>query len=247
MTALALRPAIAHPHTATDSGRLVAPPTGADGATESAAVEAAAVSGQALFGISVLVAWIAVGLVVAVVVARRGHDLAPVVALGLLLGPLLAVYAASTGARRERETRPIVVEEGVERDGDVDVLVALVGRTVDMVDVLPVLRSIGDRLRTVTIATPVSFETAGESDDVTRARRADAADALRRAAPELPGPTARLVLLPGRPARALVDHADANGIERILVVGDPGQRAALEREMAVLGRTVDLAAPGDPP
>jgi len=212
------------------------------------ALESAAVTGRPLVGLTVLAAWITVGLVIAVVVSRRGHDLAPLVAIGMLFGPLLAAYAASTLARHERAIRPTVVSPGVDMGGDADVLVVVLDEPARAADAVPLVRSIWPRLHRVVLARPVTFETTEESDEVASDAKREAAAALSEAALFLPDVDPRMVLLPGRPDRAVSDYVTENGIDYLVAVGDTESQAALCRHGSIRGRTVLITTLiGDPP
>ncbi|MGH9011216.1 MAG: universal stress protein, partial [Acidimicrobiia bacterium] len=80
------------------------------------------------FGTVVLVggvAWLAVGLMLALVMGRRGHDAFSWLILGTLFGPLGAVFAIE--ARSEEFSRPELVAPRQSGAGPVDVLVGFDG------------------------------------------------------------------------------------------------------------------------
>ena len=70
-------------------------------------------------------AWLSLGLLLSLVMGRRGHDAFSWLVLGTLLGPLGVVLAVSSWRAEER--RPDHVLEPITRGGGVDVLVGMDG------------------------------------------------------------------------------------------------------------------------
>jgi hypothetical protein len=99
---------------------------------------------EMLIDVRAVVGWnrrIGIGVMVAAVAARRGHDAGPLVALGLLFGPLLAVTAVAPddSARVGSE----MLAPGHDRGGKVAVLVVVLDEPMRTAEALPFLQSLG--------------------------------------------------------------------------------------------------------
>lgn len=191
----------------------------------------------------VVVAWVATGVVTALVMARRGHEFRTLAPLGVLVGPFLVGLARSNYIQREAEIEPLELSAGVPGEGRRSVLVAVLGDPEDVVDVVPVLRSLEGDLGEVTLARSVPFESAGDPawDDV----KDGALALLEEAARLLPGLDPRLVLLPGRAESAMVRHAVDRGVDFVVGVGLPKVRARLRRNAELRRHGIAVFEPGD--
>jgi hypothetical protein len=168
--------------------------------------------------------WIAVGMVVALRVARRGHDRRVMVALGAGLGPLIFVLVSDL-RRREAEAPLIVLEPGVDHGGDLDVLVLVQRRPDEVRSVLPTLEAVAPDLATLTIARAVDFEwLEGDLDNEVVVA---SSIVLRDAAALVPIDGAGLALHPGTPT--MVADRFAAQPDRSLVLFAVGDSAADRR------------------
>jgi nucleotide-binding universal stress UspA family protein len=170
-------------------------------------------------------AGIGIGLLLALVMGRHGHDPFAWWLLGTLLGPLalpLALSAEWCQAERAQQLRI-----GVPGRGPVDVLVGLDGAPQAGAALLTVLNLLGPQLGPLTLATVVDLDASVEPEPRKGpgARRADQIrmrlwspsqepDEHRRPFPDL-------ILLPGQPAEALPRLA-AEGAYDLVVVGGRG-------------------------
>jgi nucleotide-binding universal stress UspA family protein len=186
-------------------------------------------------------AWLLIGVVLAVVMGRRGYDPVAWWLLGTVLGPL-AIVLAVVSARRRRHREP-VRHGGVPARGRVDVLVGLDGSAHSVAALQAALDLLGGRLGRVALATVLPLDDSSQrrlDRSAARERLEGVAAALVRARR---GVHPRLVLLSGRPADELECLAMDEGYD-LLVVGARG--AGLST--ALLGSTATtLAARGRVP
>jgi nucleotide-binding universal stress UspA family protein len=182
--------------------------------------------------IAALLVWLAIGLTASVMMGRRGHDAFGWLVIGTVLGPLAIPIAVRT-IREEQPTRRREIRAGSPGTGSIDLLVGLDGSEASERALRRSLELLGDRVGRLTLATVLGHEgpATGWSDE------ADAVSALERIAAALPGHEPGAVVLRGRPADALVSHADEHGAE-LLVVGRRGHGAT----KALLGSTAHRLA-----
>lgn len=189
--------------------------------------------------------WIGIGLLLALVMGRHGHDPFAWWLLGTLLGPLALPLALSAERRQAERAQQLGI--GVPGRGPVDVLVGLDGSPEAGAALLTVLDLLGPQLGRLTLATVVDLDASVEHD---RAKDQARAELLRRAdqirmrlwsssqEPDEPGrPFPDLILLPGQPAEALPRLAAEGGYD-LLVVG--GRGTGLSR--VLLGSTATTLA-----
>jgi nucleotide-binding universal stress UspA family protein len=182
--------------------------------------------------IAALLVWLAIGLTASVMMGRRGHDAFGWLVIGTVLGPLAIPIAVRT-IREEQSTRGREIRAGSPGVGSVDLLVGLDGSEASERALRRSLELLGNRVGRLTLATVLGHEgpATGWFDE------ADAVSALERIAAALPGHEPGAVVLRGRPADALVRHADEHGAE-LLVVGRRGHGAT----KALLGSTAHRLA-----
>lgn len=171
-----------------------------------ATVEADAAASSPAFAVAAFfVGWVVVGLALAWLLVRRGHDPLVIAALGVGLGPLLVVLIADPGDGTRVRSR--LVRGGSARDGDVDVLIVLDGDPSALRELDPTLQCLHDDLRRTTIVTTVPHECI-EPDPMNRALPAATARLL--AAAEHIGPLEpELVVLAGHPRHVPLRFAEA--------------------------------------
>ena len=102
--------------------------------------------------------WVALGLFVAVGLARRGHDCRTMLALGAGLGPLMLVVASDVICRREREARALLLAPGIDHGGDLDIIVLVQDRPEHVRSILPNLDAVKADLGRLVIARAVDYE-----------------------------------------------------------------------------------------
>jgi nucleotide-binding universal stress UspA family protein len=189
--------------------------------------------------------WIGIGLLLALVMGRHGHDSFAWWLLGPLLGPLALPLALS--AERRQADRAQQLRIGVPGRGPVDVLVGLDGSPEAGAALLTVLDLLGPQLGRLTLAAVIDLDASVEHDrarDQARAELLGRADQIRMRLwspsqdPDEHGrPFPDLILLPGQPAEALQRLA-AEGAYDLVVVG--GRGSGLSK--ALLGSTATTLA-----
>jgi nucleotide-binding universal stress UspA family protein len=173
--------------------------------------------------------WVGVGLLVALVMGRHGHDPFAWWLLGTILGPLVVPLVAAAEHRRADRAR--LLRAGVPGRGPVDVLVGVDGSPEAAAALATVLDLLGPRLGRLALATVTDLDASVEHDR----QQAQACAELERQAetvrawlstqpsgadgdgPRIP----ELLLLAGRPAEALQRLAVKSGYD-LLVVGTRG-------------------------
>jgi len=177
--------------------------------------------------VALAVAWVVIGVATGIVEARRGHW-AKTWVLGPILGPF--AVALALGAWRGRSVAPRPLSEGRAHEGDLDVLVGVDGSAASRAAVMTAAQLFGARIRRITVATVLDFETAAPHGD--SALNPEPWDEERSAEATLQstievlsdraGVVAGSVLLAGRPADALESFAVEQGYD-VLVIGCRGR------------------------
>ena len=162
--------------------------------------------------IAIAAGWVATGLLLSIVMGRRGHDSFGWLVTGTLLGPL-AVVLAVDARRRAEKLEPANLRKGppaIPSSGPIDVLVGFDGSPESRaaIDAVPTL--LGDRIGRLTVATVVPY---GEL----RERERLATDALRSLEGRAVGVECDLELLHGQPAAAMSEYAAERGYSLIAV------------------------------
>ena len=182
---------------------------------------------------ALVLVWTAIGVVLSVVMGRRGHFTLGWGLLGAMLGPLAIVAALGT-ARHEAEEQPSVIAPPSSAGGPVDVLVGIDGSMESERAVERAVSLLGPQLGRLTLATVVPFEDFP-------AHAAEAMGELDRQACRCAVDAPGQELLRGQPARALGEFAAANGYA-LLVIGSRGRGLS----KTVLGSTASALAVGCP-
>ncbi len=185
------------------------------------------------FVMAVASAWLFIGVVLSLVMGRRGYYRFSWMVLGALLGPL-AIALALDSWRHHEQLQPTVLAgaPAARSSGTVDVLVGHDGSPEAAAVVEAAIELLGPRLGRLTLATVVPFDVG--ADTVSRA-----AAALRRVANLPQTPSVELEVLHGRPAEALRRRA-TEGHYDLLTIGTRGDGLA----KAMLGRTATELARG---
>jgi nucleotide-binding universal stress UspA family protein len=176
-----------------------------------------------------VVAWLLVGLIVAVVMIRRGHN--PVIWLALsFYGPLLIMLALSA-RETEHIQQPVRLAVGQPGPGDLDVLVGLDGSDDSLTALEQVAELTAGRLHRLTLATVVDHDVAEIPDP--EERHADASAILDegRQVARRCGHVAETVVLTGKPIDALAEHTRREEFD-LVAVGAKGKG----RTRLLLGR-----------
>jgi len=173
------------------------------------------------FLILVVLAWAAIGVVVAFLMRRRGHDLFVWLVLGVALGPLvvpLAIERARFHSAAEHQSRGAPTPPHV----GFDVLAGVDGSPEAINAIDTAVHLFGGKVSSVTITTVLDYDS---RDTVTgRENQAAAREMLDEVADQiLYEPVEKMVLF-GRPDKALAEFARRSGME-LIVVGARGRGA----------------------
>jgi nucleotide-binding universal stress UspA family protein len=162
--------------------------------------------------VAIGVLWLAIGLVLSIVMGRRGHNSFGWLVMGTVMGPLaIAMAVDARHADKALHGAPVHVgAQATQGPGPVDVLVGYDGSPESSAAMDAVVGLLGDRLGRLTLATVVSY------DDSRVAERA-ATEQLKRLVGRAPGWAPALEILHGHPSVALRDHAVEGGYELIAV------------------------------
>lgn len=163
--------------------------------------------------LAVGLAWVAIGVVLSVVLGRRGHSGFSWFVLGVVLGPLAVALAVSAWAGERAEAR-VLAPSAATDEGCVDVLVGFDESPESRAAVDAAVELMGTRLGRLTLATVIPFD--GGS-----ALERSAAAVLEVEAQRLAWLTPGLEVLRGHPATALETRATEDGYE-LLAAGTRG-------------------------
>ena len=184
----------------------------------------------------VLGVWAVCGLVIAVVMGRRGHSPFSWGVIGLVFGPLTFVLAVQAIVE-ERTAQPRPVHRGGGGAGGVDVLVGIDSSPEASAALEKVVALLDGRIGRLTLATVADYESV--STGAGRERRDELDALLERHALPFVTHDPDTVILPGRPAEALAGYAREHGYDLVVI----GSRGA-GRSKAVLGSVASALARG---
>ena len=159
--------------------------------------------------------WIGIGVTLAWLLGRRGHDGFSWFILGVILGPLAVALAVDSWRHDERTPSRTVVTPGtVQPDGGVDVLVGFDGSPDSRAAIGSAVELFGDRLGRLTLTTVISYD---GGRDAERAALAGLDAEAERLAWLAPG----LEIVRGHPSQALTAATTEGGYD-VLVIGTKG-------------------------
>ena len=193
------------------------------------------------------VTWVCIGLVLSIVMHRRGQLGYAWLVLGVLMGPMAIVFAWDT-LRHDATNGPQVIDPGVPRRGSIDVLVGVDGSAGSSAAVDAAVELFQHGLGRLTLAAVIpKGDFAGSGDEraarlelqrqAARVRACQPAAEILRATHLQP----ELIVLRGSPADELVSAA-ANGGYDVLAVGSRGAGLA----NSLLGSVANALASGCP-
>jgi hypothetical protein len=169
--------------------------------------------------IAIVVTWVAIGVVVGIVMGRRGYHSPTWILVGAVFGPLTIPLTTHAVRDARRWSRPRTLFAGSVGTGTVDVLVGIDGSAGSEAALRNAVRLLGDRIGRLTLAGVVDYDSVGSTppwDNETRAL--EDLERLRNAAHDVnPG----TMVLVGQPATALMKEAVEGGYE-LLVIGRRG-------------------------
>lgn len=175
--------------------------------------------------------WLSIGVVLALVMGRRGHGAWGWLVLGAVMGPFAIALALDAG--RHHEALHETVAQGTTwGGGSVDVVVGVDGSPEADAAAVGVIALFGSRLGRVTLAAVVPYDSGREVEAQARAN-------VKRAGRHFERGTASLEVLSGPPAEALVRLANEGGYD-LVAIGARGRG----RSKALLGSAATRLARG---
>jgi nucleotide-binding universal stress UspA family protein len=171
----------------------------------------------------VAVIWIAIGVVTALFMGRRGYSPWGWGLLGAMLGPMVLPFLFLRPYEKAAPDPLRVVHRGTTAPTGISALVGVDGSPQSHAAAQEVVALFGPRLRSLTLATVVDFDTA-ERIEHGADTESDRAARTILAAAECDSPTVRptTVMLRGRPATALAAYAREHAID-VVAVGRRGR------------------------
>lgn len=216
-----------------------------------------------MVAVAVVAAWLAVGALVGVFEARRGYWRRGCV-VSAVFGPFAIPLALAAHRRQAEMAAPVVLTRGRARCGRLDVLAGIDWSADSLAAATVAAQLLGTRLRRLTLATVLDYDTAAPHDDSVLHPEPWPEETAARAALEQAGGDVRAragvepdsVLLAGDPADALVRYAHEGGYDVIvaacrgrglskLLLGSCASRLACRTTVPVL-LIPRIAAPAEP-
>jgi nucleotide-binding universal stress UspA family protein len=191
------------------------------------------------FAVIATIAWILIGVVTSFVMGRRGHDPFTWWLVGTVFGPLSIGYVIDRIRLERKLANRSSPRSDREAEGSVDVLIRIDGSPEAESAVGVVSSLLGPRIRRLTLATVLPYETPAWSET-----RRDANASMELAALRSTHVDAETVFLQGRPADELARFAKAGGFG-LLAIGRRGKglsTALLGSVASTLARTDGVPA-----
>lgn len=165
--------------------------------------------------------WVVMGLAVALLMGRRGHDFVIWALVGLLMGPFLIPFAVERVRYHEQGLQSDA--RRVFHEGRFDVLAGLDGSEEGRLALETALTLFGETISTVTLVRVLDYDSKGTVGGVHAYE--GAIDMLADVSERLGLTDAETQVLFGSPAEALIRRATETGIE-LIVVGARGRGAS---------------------
>lgn len=185
-----------------------------------------------LIVVVIAVGWPLLGVVLALVMGRRGNEPSSWFILGAILGPLAVVFALDSWRHREDMGEPRVVRRTVRASGSVDVVLGADGSPESLAASRGVVSLLGERLGRLTLVSVLPY-------DATPQTIGFAESALKQQLAALGDGRVGIEFLRGEPAGALRAFADQRGYG-LIAVGTRGHG----RSKALLGSIANRLAEG---
>jgi nucleotide-binding universal stress UspA family protein len=168
------------------------------------------------FVIAIGASWLAIGVALAIVMGRRGHNGFGWLVMGAIMGPLAVAFAIDAGRHDEQlHPEPLTPRRSQERPrGPVNVLVGYDGSPEAIAALEAATVLLGTRAGRVTVATVVPYGDVGGLEDVAR-------EQLRHLGQRQPEGR-DFEILHGHPSAALAQRAAQGGYD-LIVIGTRGE------------------------
>jgi nucleotide-binding universal stress UspA family protein len=177
-----------------------------------------------------LAVWLSIGVTLAVLMGRRGHSAFEWFLIGAVLGPIALPLAwGRIGSEPAALNREIVDALPGAGGGPVDVLAGIDGSAESETALRTAVEILGPRIGRLTLAGVTDFDYGSSQARADTERALESLHAMAASA-SVSGPG--IMILSGRPADALSEHALRDGYQ-LLVVGRRGRGAS----KAILGST----------
>lgn len=172
--------------------------------------------------IALVASWMAIGLLTALALRRRGHEFGPNAALGVILGPMFVFLALDMARHRERD-EPIRLSTSQEATGP-PILVVAVGVVDDPRAASRAVESMGEKMGPIIAAVPVEYEVAERVHGMGEPPPAsETLDQMAQAfAPASPGQ----MMLPGRAETSIPLAVEETGAGMVLLIGSESKSVA---------------------
>ncbi len=172
-----------------------------------------------MVGFILLLAWVSFGVLLALVMGRRGHAPAAWGILGMMLGPL-AVPIALNVERQHRRSPVTALTTGEPIRQGIAVLAGIDGSEEARLALGRGVTLLGSRIGRLAIVTVLPYD--GEDDPVVVERdQIQTRQWMRAARDAAPGVAAEEHVMTGRPAEVLADLAESDDFD-VIVVGVRG-------------------------
>lgn len=173
-----------------------------------------------MVGLILLLAWVSFGVLLALVMGRRGHRPAAWGILGMMLGPLAVPIAFGAARRHGRSTVITLTTGGAIRQG-IGVLAGIDGSEEARLALRRGVTLLGSHIGRLALVAVLPYD--AEDDPVVLERDQTQARRWMTAARDAaPGVAAEEHVMTGRPAEVLADLAESDDFD-VIVVGARGQ------------------------
>ena len=171
-------------------------------------------------GFTLLFAWMSFGVVLAVVMGRRGHAPAAWGLLGMLLGPLAVPVALDVARRHRRPTVQTLARGEPSREG-IAVLAGIDGSEEARLALGRAVALLGPRIGRLAVVTVLPYD-AEDDPVVLESDQAQARLWMALARDAAPDVAAEEYVVTGRPSKVLADLAESDHFD-VIVVGARGR------------------------
>lgn len=171
--------------------------------------------------IALVASWMAIGLVTALALRKRGHEFGPNAALGVILGPMFVFLALDMARHRERD-EPIRLSASPTATGS-PILVVAVGDVDDPQAASRAIESMGASGPIVT-AVPVEYEVAERVHGM--GEPAPSSEVLDRIAQAFAPTSTGQMMLPGRAETSIPLAVEETNAGMVVLIGSESSSVA---------------------